>query len=90
MRNRFNRVKNGLAVFVTNDKSYLKPSRENSNCKAFDMSSEGSLSKNKSWKNGNSACAKGHPNFEVEKEYIIEWKPCFFEGEPFKYCIVKI
>lgn len=54
------------------------------------MSSEGSLSKNKSWKNGNSACAKGHPNFEVEKEYIIEWKPCFFEGEPFKYCIVKI
>ena len=89
VRNRFNRVKNGLAVFVTNDKSYLKPSRENSNCKAFDMSSEGSLSKNKSWKNGNSACAKGHPNFEVEKEYIIEWKSCFFEGEPFKYCIVK-
>lgn len=90
VRNRFNRVKNGLAVFVTNDESYLKPSGENSNCKAFDMSSEGSLSKNKSWKNGNSACAKGYPNFEVEKEYIIEWKPCFFEGEEFNYCIVKI
>jgi hypothetical protein len=90
VRNRFNRVKNGLAVFVTNDKSYLKPSRENSNCKALDMSKEGVHFKHKFWKNENSGCAKEHPNFEVEKEYIIEWKSCFFEGEEFNYCIVKI
>jgi hypothetical protein len=70
VRNRFERVKGGLAVFVTNDPLYTKKSRENSNNFLFNMD-EGKHSVVKYWQNPESTCAKTHPDFEVEKEYGI-------------------
>ena len=89
VRKRFDAVKNGLAVFVTNDSMYLNPSRETSNNKAFNMNA-GVHGKQKHWKDSNSTCARTHKNFEVEKEYSIEWHESEYEDVTFHYCIVKI
>ena len=74
VRNRFERVKGGLAVFVTNDEFYTKGCKTTSNNYLFNMSAGKAHSKQKRWANPESTCAKTHPNFEVEREYSIEWK----------------
>lgn len=87
VRNRFKRVKGGLAVFLTNDEAYMKESKITSNHVNFSMSS-GSHSPIKHWLNPESTCAKTHPNFEVEKEYNIEWHRKEIDNELFYYCMV--
>ena len=89
VRNRFERVKGGLAVFVTNDPLYTKKSRENSNNFLFNMD-EGKHSVVKYWQNPESTCAKTHPDFEVEKEYGIKWHQRTIDNVEFYYCIVTI
>ncbi len=90
VRNRFQRVKGGLAVFVTNDEFYTKGSKESSNNYLFNMSAGKAHSKQKHWANPESTCAKTHPNFEVEKAYSIEWHNKLVDGVKFHYCIVTI
>lgn len=86
---RFSAVKNGLAVFMTNDRQYLNPSRESSNNRLFSME-EGLHDKMKHWQQPDSTCAKTHPNFDLDNEYTIHWEHNTFEGVEFYYCIVKI
>ncbi len=90
VRNRFDRVKGGLAVFVTNDASYKKESKETSNNFQFCMTEGKPHTKQKHWLNPESTCAKTHPNFEVEKEYNIKWNQQTVDGVDFYYCIVTI
>ena len=90
VRNRFERVKGGLAVFVTNDGFYTKGSKESSNNYLFNMSAGKAHSKQKYWAKPESNCAKTHPNFEVEREYSIEWKMREIDKVGFYYCIVTI
>ena len=90
VRNRFERVKGGLAVFVTNDGFYTKGSKESSNNYLFGMAGEAARSTKKHWANPESTCAKTHPNFEVEKEYTVEWHNRKIDGVEFYYCIVTI
>ena len=91
VRNRFESVKGGLAVFVTNDPFYTKASRPNSNNYLLNMT-EGKHSIVKHWQNEDSACAKmkAYKSFEVEREYSIEWKNRKIDGVEFYFCIVKI
>lgn len=89
VRQRFRNVKNGLAVFVTNDNSYTKPSKEKSNSFLLNMD-EGMHSIKKYWADSKSACAQNHPDFNVEKEYHIQWNSIIVEDVPFVYCIVEI
>lgn len=89
VRNRFDRVKNGLAVFVTNDAFYTKGSKTTSNNYLLNMN-EGVHSTQKHWANPESTCAKTRPNFEVEREYTIEWHERGVDGVEFYYCIVTI
>ncbi len=89
VRNRFERVKGGLAVFVTNDAFYTKGSKPTSNNHQFSMA-EGMHSPIKHWANPESTCAKTHPNFEVEREYSIEWRTREIDKVGFYYCIVTI
>ena len=89
VRNRFERVKGGLAVFVTNDKFYTKPSRSTSNNYLFNMD-EGKHATKKHWRLPESVCAKNHPNFEVEREYTIEWHNRMVDGVKIDYCVVTI
>ena len=90
VRNRFERVKGGLAVFVTNDGFYIKGSKESSNNYLFNMSAGKAHSKQKYWAKPESTCAKTHPNFEVEKEYTIDWYDKVVDGVQFYYCILSI
>lgn len=90
VRNRFERVKGGLAVFVTNDEFYTKGSKETSNNYLFNMDAGKAHSKQKYWAKPESTCAKTHPNFEVEKEYTIDWYDKVVDGVQFYYCILSI
>ena len=90
VRRRFDRVKEGLAVFVTNDKLYTKESKETSNNYPFGMSAETTHPKEKHWLNPESTCAKTHPDFEVEQEYRIEWHNRTIDGVEFYYQVVTI
>lgn len=90
VRNRFERVKGGLAVFVTNDGFYTKGSKESSNNYLFGMAGEAARSTKKHWANPESTCAKTHPNFEVEREYNVEWRTRDIDKVEFYYCIVTI
>ena len=78
VRNRFGGIKNGLAVFVTNDPMYLQHGREKSNHIKFSMD-EGSHGKEMHWLDKDSYCCKTHPDFEVEKEYSIHWESRYIE-----------
>ena len=89
VRNRFERVKGGLAVFVTNDPLYTKASRPNSNNYLLNMT-EGKNGTAKHWQNPESTCAKTHPDFEVEKEYTIEWHSREIDGVEFCFQVVNI
>ena len=89
VRKRFDRVKNGLAVFITNDAFYTKGSKTTSNNYLLNMN-EGVHSTQKHWANPESTCAKSHPDFEVEREYTIEWHERGVDGVEFYYCIVTI
>ncbi len=90
VRNRFDRVKNGLAVFVTNDNTYTKASKPTSNNYLLNMDGGKAHSRQKHWANPESTCAKSHPDFEVEREYTIEWHERGVDGVEFYYCIVTI
>lgn len=89
VRNRFDAVKNGLAVFVTNDKQYVSPRREASNNSQFSME-EGLHGKAKYWQQPKSTCAMTHPNFDLEHEYTIHWNTNTYECVEFHYCIVTV
>lgn len=86
---RFAAVKNGLAVFVTNDNQYLNPCRETSNNYHFCMS-EGVHDTYRHWKNPDSSCARSHPDFELERNYLVHWEDNVYEGVEFHYCIVEV
>lgn len=91
VRNRFEKVKGGLAIFVTNDALYTKASRPESNNYLLNMN-EGMHSPIKHWQNENSACAKmkSYKSFEVEKEYSINWHHRNVDNIPFHYCVVNV
>ena len=91
VRNRFAKVKGGLAIFVTNDALYTKASRPESNNYLLNMN-EGKHSVIKHWQNENSACAKmnSYKSFEVEKEYSINWHHRNVDNIPFHFCVVNV
>ena len=86
---RFDKVKNGLAVFLTNDPSYTKQGKSTSNHINFSMA-EGQHTPQKYWLNPESTCAHTHVNFDVEKEYVINWHANVVDSVGFNYCILTI
>ena len=89
VRNRFANVKGGLAVFLTNDEAYTKACRPTSNNNKLTMEN-GLHPKQKHWLKPETACARTHPNFEVEKEYSIEWHDMEIDNVKFHYCCVVV
>lgn len=90
VRNRFEKVTGGLAVFVTNDVFYTKGGKETSNNYLFNMEEGKALPIHKHWLDPNTTCAKTHPNFEVGKEYSIEWYQKTIANIKFYYCVTNI
>ena len=89
VRKRFESVKGGLAVFLTNDKAYKNIPKETSNNYLLSIS-EGVHSKQKRWQQPQSTCAINNKDFEVEQEYEIKWRDTEAEGIELYYCIVAI
>lgn len=89
VRNRFARVKGGLAVFLTNDEAYTKAGRPTSNNNMLTMEN-GLHPKQKHWLKPETTCARTHPDFEVENEYSIEWHNMEIDNVKFHYCCVVV
>lgn len=88
VKERFNAVKSGLSVFLTNDESYKKLSRETSNNREFCMC-EGMNSRSKHWQRETKITVE-YKGFDLSREYHITWDNANFGGYEFHYCIVKI
>ncbi len=89
VRKRFRAIRNGLAVFVTNDPAYSKAGKESSNHILFSMT-DGSHGKVKHWLDKESTCCKKHPDFEVEKDYSIHWNSRKVEDVDIYYTLLTI
>lgn len=94
VRNRFGAVKNGLAVFVTNDPYYTREDyKETSNHYNFRMTGD-NTSNCRHWlcpkEQRNASYYNTYPDFDLEGSYDISWKNTQFEGIPFFYCMVEI
>lgn len=88
LKEKFDAIKSGLSVFLTNDEFYKKPSRETSNNREFCMC-EGINSRSKHWQR-DSKITVGYKGFDLSKEYHITWDKANFGGYQFHYCIVEI
>ena len=84
---RFGNVKNGIALFLTNDQGYwtLPKDGTNPNYANFSMK-DGKHSQEKNWQ-GNTAMSAARPSFNVNKVYELEWKDY---NLPFRYCLLEI
>ena len=89
VRKRFKAIKNGLAVFVTNDPAYLQSGRDLSNHIKFSMT-EGAHGKEKHWLDKDSTCCKTHPDFDVYNEYSIHWESKTIEDINIYYTLLTI
>ena len=52
--------------------------------------SEGKHDTNRNWLNENSTCAKTHPSFKLNSNYVIVWSDIICENIQFYYTILKI
>ncbi len=97
----YSNVKNGIALFVTNDPSYCK--REDKqvdssvNYYDFRMTEGRKVSGKLDWKKKDSKIAKdkGYPAFKLDGEYTIHWEHLYDTKQPrtpidFSYCMVTI
>ena len=106
VRRRFEKVKNGLAIFLTNNPRYTKRGREDSKHINFSMDDTKLQPKEKVWQTKPGSVSKNkkllenqYPGFSVEKEYQIEWNKneLLCDGADhkllkitFHYCILEI
>jgi len=100
VRHTYKAVKNGLAIFVTNDQLYCDRDemqvKKNVNHFAFRMTNgrkgvHGVLE----WSNKNSETAKRNPSFDLSGNYDVNWTPIGKHSSPrnnadFSYCMVTI
>lgn len=89
LRQRFDNIHNGLAVFVTNDEIYVKGSKESSDNYLMNIS-EGKHSIHKYWQKRESKLAKNNPGFDVEIEYSIHWEANIINNEKYYHTILTI
>jgi uncharacterized protein YutD len=85
---RFETVKSGLSVFLTNDIAYMKPTRENSNNKEFTMC-ERLKSSSKHWQRETKISLE-HKGFDLSRDYLVKWNESKFGEHTFHYCIVEV
>jgi hypothetical protein len=92
-------VKNGIAIFVTNDPYYVESPKgkeaDKVNYYAFRMTEGRTASGRMDWKNRNSKIAASYPAFKLDGQYTIHWEPVGAHSTPrdkanFRYCMVTI
>ena len=92
-------VKNGIAIFVTNDPYYVESPKgkeaDKVNYYAFRMTEGRTASGRMAWMNENCKIAASYPAFKLDGQYTIHWEPVGAHSTPrdkanFSYCMVTI
>lgn len=95
----YSNVKNGIALFVTNDPYYCertdKQMDHSVNYYDFRMTEGRKASGKLGWKKKDSKIAKDYPAFKLDGEYTIHWEHLYGTNQPrtprdFSYCMVTI
>lgn len=90
IKNIFPAVKNGIAVFLTNDSSYTRDPNINSTCYPFSMSSHNIIGGGIMDWNGNPATGKDHKAFKLDGIYKLNWEKTNIDEIEYEYTILKI
>ena len=90
VKNIFPAVKNGLAVFLTNDPSYTKDPQINSACYPFSMSGNTDIGGGIMDWNGNTATGKDHTAFKLEGVYKLKWDKTNIDNIEYDFIILTI
>lgn len=97
VRNTYMAVKNGIAIFVTNDPAYTNhPNSSKVNYYAFHLEDgRQNISGRLDWGNSGSRAAKENPGFELDGKYNIQWNPIGLHNTPrnrtdFSYCLLVV
>ena len=92
-------VKNGIAIFVTNDPYYVESPKgkeaDKVNYYAFRMTEGRTALGRMAWMNENCKIAASYPAFKLDGQYTIHWEPVGVHSTPrdkanFRYCMVTI
>lgn len=97
VRNNYAAVRNGIALFVTNDPAYINNTNDpHVNYYDFHMKDgRTNVSGPLDWQNNNSKIAKAHLGFTLAGTYDIQWTPIGSHSNPrsradFSYCLVVV
>ena len=90
VKNIFPTVKNGLAVFLTNDPSYTKDPKPDSVCYPFSMSGNGNIGGGSLTWNGNPATSKNRTAFKLDGSYRLKWDKTNIDNIEFDFTILTI
>jgi len=89
VKEKFNNVKFGVCVFLTNDTVYKNSGKPTSNNFLMSMGA-GLHDRQRMWKDPASACARQNPEFTLSARYNIEWEQIEIENIGFNYTIIEI
>lgn len=90
VKKRFPKVKNGIALILTNNASFKNTPNENAGYAPFSLA-DGRHDSKKYW--GDSIAEKikeGYPDFDLNKSYTTNWHDITLDGESFFYNLVEI
>ena len=91
IKKNFPAVKNGFAVFLTNDPSYKEDPRSTAVCYPFSMSGKRIIGGADIYWNCNPAASKGNrSHLRLEGGYKLRWYQTSMEDVQFDYTILKI
>ncbi len=99
LRKTYPTVKNGIAIFVTNDPYYVESPKgkeaDKVNYYAFRMTEGRTALGRMAWMNENCKIAASYPAFKLDGQYTIHWEPVGAHSTPrdkanFSYCMVTI
>lgn len=86
VKQRFNSVVGGIALFLTNDKYYPKGPKEGVSCSKFSMA-EGTHGTDKHWQGSADA---SNPDFNTQQRYTLHWRPAAIDSHDFSYVLLHI
>lgn len=90
LRRRFDAVKGGIAVIMTNDSSYVRPVRPDSSCAPFSTAECHTVGPGTiDWQNM-PAVRTDHPPFTLDAGYTMHWDKIKIDEIEFNYSIIRI
>lgn len=91
LKKRFSKIEAGFAVFLTNDASYHRVYCKKTSTICEQMSVKaGKHGVTRRWQTSDDKIPESRPNFDLDNEYDVDWKPCSLDEEEFHFCILEV